>query len=109
VQDLAHDQSHKIAPYMLHINHLLCNKVVSFHRLAQIDTDNQNPFNRQLSKRELEVLRWTADGKTADEIAIALSISARTINFHLAQIMNVLDVPNKTAAVAKAIINGYLF
>ena len=34
------------------------------------------------SKREKEILKWTAEGKTSAEIAIILSISENTVNFH---------------------------
>ncbi len=62
-----------------------------------------------LSKRELEILRWTADGKTAEEVALILGISARTIHFHLTNIMQVLTVSNKTAAVSRAQLRGWLY
>ena len=36
----------------------------------------------QLSYREIEVLRWTGDGKTSADIAEIINISERTVNFH---------------------------
>ena len=57
----------------------------------------------QLSEREKEVLRWTGDGKTADEIAQILNLSNSTINFHLRKAMFKLNAPNKTSAIVKAI------
>ena len=62
----------------------------------------------KLSLREKEILRWTGDGKTADEIAQILSLSQSTINFHLRNAMMKLDTPNKTAAVVRAIYLGLL-
>ncbi|ETS32691.1 helix-turn-helix transcriptional regulator [Photorhabdus temperata] len=56
-----------------------------------------------LSTREVEVIRWTCEGKTSAEIANILEISTRTVNFHINNIMEKLVVPNKVAAVAKAI------
>ena len=61
-----------------------------------------------LSTREKEVLRWTGDGKTADQIAEILMLSPSTINFHLRNAMMKLDAPNKTAAVVRAIFLGLL-
>lgn len=55
-----------------------------------------------LTAKELEVLRWTAEGKTAEEIAIILSLTARTVGFHMHRIMCKLGVRNKTAAVIQA-------
>ena len=63
----------------------------------------------QLSLREREVLRWTGDGKTADQIAEILMLSPSTINFHLRKAMQKLDAPNKTAAVVRAIFLNLLF
>ncbi|MFD2272861.1 LuxR C-terminal-related transcriptional regulator [Undibacterium arcticum] len=34
-----------------------------------------------LSAREIDVLRWTADGKTSSEVGEILYISERTVNF----------------------------
>lgn len=62
----------------------------------------------QLTDREIEVLRWTADGKTASEIADILNISERTANFHIANVITKLNAPNKTAAVIRAGMLGML-
>lgn len=61
-----------------------------------------------LSARELEVLRWTADGKTASEISQILGISERTVNFHVNNATAKLDANNKTAAVVRAVVLGLL-
>ncbi|WP_432454054.1 MULTISPECIES: autoinducer binding domain-containing protein [unclassified Agarivorans] len=61
-----------------------------------------------LSQRELEMLKWTADGKTSEEIATILSITARTVNFHISQAMRKLEVVNKTAATVKAAVMGLI-
>jgi DNA-binding CsgD family transcriptional regulator len=58
----------------------------------------------QLTARECEVLRWSAEGKTAEEIGTILGISARTVTFHMTSSMYKLDVTNKTQAVAKAVL-----
>jgi LuxR family transcriptional regulator, quorum-sensing system regulator SolR len=62
-----------------------------------------------LTARELAVLRWTADGKTADDIAQILQISSRTVSFHLGNTMLLLGAPNKTAAVSRALLAGWLY
>lgn len=56
-----------------------------------------------LSERELEILRWAASGKTAAETAIILSISERTVNFHLGNCAAKLQVHSKTQALLKAV------
>jgi LuxR family transcriptional regulator, quorum-sensing system regulator SolR len=62
----------------------------------------------ELTPRECEVLKWSAAGKTADEIGIILNVTARTVNFHIARCIAKLDVVNKTQAVAKALLLGML-
>lgn len=61
-----------------------------------------------LTKREIEVLQWTADGKTSSEIGNILSVSTNTVNFHIKNAITKLDVANKAAAVAKAAALGLL-
>ena len=59
-----------------------------------------------LTKREKEVLYWTAVGKTAYEISIILGIKARTVNFHICNINKKMGVHNKIAAAVKAVALG---
>lgn len=57
----------------------------------------------QLSVRETEVLRWTAAGKTAAEIAQILNISGRTVEFHINSAARKLDTVNRVQTVVEAI------
>ncbi|HET8899153.1 MAG TPA: LuxR family transcriptional regulator [Rhodanobacteraceae bacterium] len=57
-----------------------------------------------LSERERDILRWALAGKTAEETACILAISSRTVHFHMMEIMQKLNVVNKTQAVAKALV-----
>lgn len=59
-----------------------------------------------LSKREIDVLRWTAAGKTAAEISKILKITERTVNFHVNKVVDKLGVSNKTAAAVHAALLG---
>ncbi|WP_353741616.1 autoinducer binding domain-containing protein [Pseudomonas fluorescens] len=59
-----------------------------------------------LSRRELEVLKLSADGKTAYEIARILNLSERTVNFHVHRAIEKLGVNNKIAAVIAAARSG---
>jgi LuxR family quorum-sensing system transcriptional regulator SolR len=56
----------------------------------------------KLTEREVEVLRWAADGKTASESAEILTISERTVIFHIDNALRKLGAANKTAGVLKA-------
>jgi LuxR family transcriptional regulator len=52
------------------------------------------------------VLKLSADGKTAFEISRILSLSERTINFHVHRAIEKLGVNNKIAAVIAATRSG---
>ena len=62
----------------------------------------------RLSCRELEVLKWTADGKIASDIGMILGLSTRTVNFHISSAMKKLGANNKTSAVVMAAKSGLL-
>jgi LuxR family maltose regulon positive regulatory protein len=55
-----------------------------------------------LSRRELEVVRLIAAGLGNQAIAERLGISEHTVHRHVANILNRLDVPTRSAAVARA-------
>jgi LuxR family transcriptional regulator, quorum-sensing system regulator SolR len=63
----------------------------------------------QLVEREIEVLRWTAEGKTSSDIAEILNLSERTVNFHLNNASSKLGTCNKTAASVKAALLGLIW
>lgn len=56
-----------------------------------------------LSRQEVEVLRWAAEGKTLAETGIILTLSPRTVNFYLHNAFGKLGATNKTQAVVRAI------
>lgn len=62
----------------------------------------------KLTAREIEILKWSADGKSAHQIAEILGLSKNTVEFHIKNAGNKLQVSNKTAAVVKALILGWL-
>ncbi|MEZ9709292.1 response regulator transcription factor [Vibrio breoganii] len=62
-----------------------------------------------LTPREVEVLKWTAIGKTASEIAMILNLAERTVTFHITNAVRKLNTCNKTSAVIKAITLGLLY
>jgi DNA-binding NarL/FixJ family response regulator len=55
-----------------------------------------------LSAREIQVLRLVAAGKTNRQIASDLFISERTVERHLSNIFNKLDLTSRSAATAYA-------
>jgi predicted ATPase/DNA-binding CsgD family transcriptional regulator len=59
-----------------------------------------------LTRREMEVVRLLAEGRTSREIADALSISERTVEGHVLHILTKLDLPSRAAAAAFAVRHG---
>jgi DNA-binding CsgD family transcriptional regulator len=55
-----------------------------------------------LTPREIEVLKWTAEGKTSKDIARILSVSLPTVQTHITNACKKLDVLNRTHATVRA-------
>jgi DNA-binding CsgD family transcriptional regulator len=66
------------------------------------------PDRPSLTPRELEVLRWTMEGKTAWEVGAILGISERTAVLHVTNAMHKLDCASKHQAVLKALRLGLI-
>jgi DNA-binding response OmpR family regulator len=72
-------------------------------RLARVAREEVWPREVDLSQRELDVLTWSARGKTSDEIAGILDLSKRTVDFHVDNARAKLGVATRIQAVVKAI------
>jgi LuxR family transcriptional regulator, quorum-sensing system regulator BjaR1 len=69
--------------------------------------EHQRPVAR-LTRRECEVLRWIAVGKTVDEIGDILHVSGHTVTEHLRKIRTKLEATNTIHALVKALQSGQL-
>jgi DNA-binding CsgD family transcriptional regulator len=56
----------------------------------------------KLTRRELEVLTLVIEGKSSKEVADMLYVSKRTVDFHLANIYDKLQVSNRVQAFRRA-------
>jgi DNA-binding NarL/FixJ family response regulator len=63
-------------------------------------------FGSELTPRQREVLQLIAEGKSAKEIAEALNVSPRTVEFHKASIMEELGVRSTAELTRYALANG---
>lgn len=66
------------------------------------------PTRRVLTQRQAEVLGWTAEGKTAQDIATILGLSAAAVEKHLRLARDSLDVETTAQAVSKATLLNLL-
>jgi LuxR family transcriptional regulator, quorum-sensing system regulator SolR len=66
-------------------------------------------FETRLTGRELEVLRWSCDGKTSADMAQIIGVSEATVNFHMRNACLKLGTGSKTAAAVRAALLGLLW
>lgn len=78
--------------------------------LAWLARTNANlgdrPLDLLLTHREREVLTWVAMGKTSQDVAAILSISARTVEQHIQNSAQKLGTDNRIHTVVTAIQRG---
>ena len=79
-----------------------------FHQQITDLLDTNNKPQIQLTKREIQCLQLTMLHKNAAEIAEALSISKRTVGFHIENANHKLECKNKYQSVLKALQLGLL-
>ena len=76
--------------------------------LVNVLAQNKRKEIPSLSKREKEVLKWTAKGKSSWDISIILNISENTVNYHISKIKQKLDAVSRYHAVAIALELGLI-
>ncbi len=69
---------------------------------------NMGSLMTPLSQREIEILKYVAEGNPNKRIASVLNISEQTIKNHITSIMRKLNANDRTHAVVLAIRNGWL-
>ncbi len=79
-----------------------------YDQVENITEVTESPQKVDLSVREKECLRWTAQGKTSAEIAILTKLSEHTVKHYLVSVCQKLNAQNRVQAVAKAIRAGLL-
>jgi len=77
-------------------------------RLAGVARTKLWPKYVKLHEREIEILTWVARGKTSEEIAKKLSITRRTVDFHVDNARTKLGAQTRTAAAIKAVAGGLI-
>lgn len=86
-------------------------QLAAFHfhlRVAKFENLSSVGEVPKLSLRERECILWAARGKSSWEISKILGISVNTVNFHIKNVMQKLDVGSRTVAAIKAIDFGII-
>lgn len=90
----------------------LMHLVAAQEQSVLFDPDGISPVSRstspltQLTKREQEVLRLIASGKSNKEIAEALYITEKTVKTHVSHLLDKLGVADRTQAAILAVKHG---
>jgi len=65
------------------------------------------PTEEPLTARELEILKYVAQGMSNQEIGEKLVLSERTVRTHVSHVLNKLHLANRTQAALYALREGY--
>jgi len=69
----------------------------------------QPTAKRSLTERQRQALEWVADGKTTQDVAMLMEVSAAMVEKHLRLAREALSVETTTQAVAKASLLNLIF
>ncbi|WP_075997057.1 helix-turn-helix transcriptional regulator [Salaquimonas pukyongi] len=79
-----------------------------YDRIVELAIRRQGRKNGELSRRELECLRWIAKGKTSSEIGIILGLSENTINNYIVNACRKIGAVNRIHAVYLSLKMGLI-
>jgi DNA-binding NarL/FixJ family response regulator len=79
---------------------------VSRQIAAEMASWTQEEQQRELTKREMEVLQLVVQGKTNQEVALDLGISDKTVEKHLENVYSKLGVASRVEAAVRAVRDG---
>lgn len=76
--------------------------------LAGHSVENSTLKKKGLNDRQINILRWVAQGKKYKEIATDLGLSERTIKYHMERILKILHANTKAQAISYASSKGLI-
>ncbi len=78
------------------------------NKFSQLSNSKAPAQPKELTDRELQVIKLVADGKTNKEIANILQISEKTVKNHVRNIFQKMEVDDRTQAAIYALKKGYI-
>jgi len=97
------DAIHKVIQGQSYISPLLfSNDQMPF----EYESQSQVPILKNLTPRQREVLQLIAEGKSLKEIAVILSLSVKTVDFHRAKLLENLHMRSNTDLTKFALSHG---
>ncbi len=76
--------------------------------LRRVRSGDEGESYQQLTDREREVLRLTAEGRSARELGELLCLSPKTVERHRANLMRKLNLHNRSELIQYALRKGFL-
>ena len=76
--------------------------------MLDVGLQDRPPHSIRLTPREIEIMTYSANGKSAWDISKILSLSENTINEHIKNVCQKLGVYNKSHAIAVSIVHGLI-
>jgi LuxR family quorum-sensing system transcriptional regulator SinR len=96
------ERRHELVKDLVHVAHYVHQRAYNLHaKDAPIDLS-------AITRREIEALEWSAEGKTPAEIATEMRISLETVKAHLDSARYKLQALNRVHTVTKAIRAGLI-
>lgn len=83
-----------------YISHSLASKLV-----LESGAENEQPLHQSLSKRELEVLRLIASGKSVKDVGSELGLSVKTVSTHRVRILKKMGMKRNAELIRYALDN----
>jgi DNA-binding NarL/FixJ family response regulator len=81
-------------------------RLVSYWEENILNAPPQQPETNRLTSRQSEILQLVAEGYSTKEIAVLLSISARTVESHRQTVMDRLNIHEIASLTRYAVCNG---
>lgn len=91
----------EVPPGAMPLVETLC--VHLFRKVSGLGSKSDNEEGSPLTPRERELLQWSAQGKTTEDISCILGITTHTVESHQRNIRDKLDAINVVHAVVKAL------
>jgi LuxR family quorum sensing-dependent transcriptional regulator len=91
----------EVPPGALPLIETLC--VHTFRKLSDLETQRDDEDAAPLTPRERELLQWSAQGKSTEDISCILGVTTNTVESHQRNIRDKLDAINVAHAIVKAL------
>ena len=90
--------------------HFFLSPLIAERFIGHVPSPETNPLKlfTTLTPRQREVLQLVAEGKSAKDIASALGISVKTVEFHKKHLMEELNLRNSAELIRYAVEKGFV-